>query len=115
MKAVVIHGYDGEHHALVADVPTPTPGLDEVLVRVAAAAVNPLDVKLARGYLKDFFPLTFPYVLGTDIAGTIERVGARAAGFRAGETVLARLDTLRGGGFAELAVVPARLVTRAPR
>ncbi len=115
MKALLIKSYEGEHRAAVENVPSPTPEPDEVLVRVAAAAVNPLDTKLARGYLKDFFPLKFPYVLGTDLAGTIEAVGARVTGFRVGEAVLARTETLRGGAFAERAVVPVRLLTRLPR
>jgi len=89
MKALVIEGYAGEAAAVVADVPAPTPGPDDVVVRVAAAAVNPLDVKLARGYLKDFFPLALPYVLGTDVAGTIERVGAQVSSVREGDRVLA--------------------------
>lgn len=115
MKALRIKGYDGEQHVVVDDVPAPTPGPDDVLVRVAAAAVNPLDVKLARGYLKDFFPLKFPYNLGTDLAGTVESVGARVTAFRQGDSVLARLETMQGGAFAERAVVPARLIARAPK
>lgn len=59
--------------------------------------------------------LRFPYVLGTDLAGTIESVGARVTTFHPGEEVLARLETMRGGAFAEHVVVPARLLVRAPR
>lgn len=114
MQALVIRGYDGESQIAVEEVPAPVPGASDVVVRVAAAAVNPLDVKLARGYLAEFFPLAFPYVLGTDLAGTIEAVGRDVTGFRPGQQVVARTDTVRGGAFAELAAVPARLVTRLP-
>src|SRR6188474_3178958 len=114
MKALTINGYEGEQHAVIVDLPALTPGPDEVLVKVRAAAVNPLDMKLARGYLKDVFPLKFPHVLGTDLAGTIERVGTRVQGLRPGDEVLARLETHKGGAFAERAVVPARLAVRAP-
>lgn len=58
MKALRIDGYGGT--AALAEVPTPTPGPGEVLVRVAGAALNPLDVELAAGYVKDFFPVDFP-------------------------------------------------------
>jgi len=114
MKSPQITGYDGEQRIVVADTPVPTPGPDDVLVRVAAAAINPLDVKLARGYLQDFFPLSFPYVLGTDLAGTVHAVGARVTGFVPGDNVLARTETTQGGAFAEWAVVPARLAARVP-
>lgn len=114
MKAWIIRGYDGEERAELAEVATPAPGPDEVLVKVVAAAVNPLDMKLARGHLRDVFPLELPHVLGTDLAGTVEGVGERVTGWRVGERVLARLQTIRGGAFAEYAVVPSRLLTRAP-
>lgn len=74
MKAAQIHGYESE--PVIEDIPTPDIGADDVLVRVAAASMNPLDVKLQKGYLHDFFPLEFPYTMGTDLAGTIERVGS---------------------------------------
>ena len=115
MKSLQITGYDGEAHIALNDVSEPTPGPEDVLVRVTAAAVNPLDMKLARGYLKGFFPLKFPYNLGTDLAGVIDDVGARVTSFRKGDAVLARLETLNGGAFAERAVIPARLVVRAPK
>jgi len=115
MKALRMHGYDGEPHIVLDDVPAPTPGPDDLLVRVVAAAVNPLDGKLARGYVRDFFPLTFPYSLGTDLAGTVEAVGTRVTGFRPGDGVLARLEAMKGGAFAERAVVPASLAVRVPK
>ncbi|WP_394845806.1 NADP-dependent oxidoreductase [Pendulispora brunnea] len=114
MKALRLHGYHGEQHISLDDVAAPTPGPDDVLVRVAAAAVNPLDAKLARGYFRDVFPLKLPYVVGTDLAGTVESVGARVTAFRPGDRVMARIEATMGGAFAECAVVPSWLVVPVP-
>ncbi len=76
MKAARIHGYKAA--PIVEDAPTPAVGPGDVLVRVAAAALNPLDTKIQMGFMHDFFPVGFPYTLGTDLAGTIEQVGSNA-------------------------------------
>lgn len=112
MKAVQIGGYDAEPVLVEIDRPQPGPG--EVLVRVTAAALNPLDVKLQRGYMVQFFPLTFPYTLGTDLAGIIERLGTDVEGWAVGDRVIARTDPTAGGGLAEFAVVPAGYLAKAP-
>lgn len=77
-----------------------------VLVRVAAAALNPLDVKLQRGQAHAYFPLTFPSAMGTDLAGTVEKTGSLTSRWRKGDRVMARLDPTKGGAFADYAVVP---------
>jgi NADPH:quinone reductase-like Zn-dependent oxidoreductase len=105
MKAARINAYGDA--ASFEEVPLPTPGPDEVLVRVRAASLNPLDVKLASGAMNGFFPLSFPYTMGTDLAGTVERAGPLAARWRPGDRVVSRLDPMRGGGLAEFVVVPA--------
>ena len=112
MKAARIHGYNAT--PTVEEIPTPAIGADEVLVRVAAAALNPLDVKMQKGMMHDFFPVSFPYTIGTDLAGTIERVGADVATWSVGDRVVARTDPTRGGALAELAVVPASHLARVP-
>lgn len=113
MKAARIHAYGEDPE--VEDVPVPEPGPGEVLVRIAAASLNPLDVKLQRGEAHDFFPVAaFPYVLGTDLAGTIESVGPDVTGWSVGDDVLARTDPQRGGALAELTVVPADYLVRVP-
>lgn len=114
MKAARIHGYGGLSDVRIEDVPVPEPAADEVLIRVAAASVNPLDAKLVGGGLDAYFPLSFPYVLGSDLAGTVERAGALAARWWPGDRVIARPDPQRGGAFAEWAAVPARDVAAAP-
>ncbi|TSD85165.1 NADP-dependent oxidoreductase [Mycobacterium sp. KBS0706] len=114
MKAARIHAYGDLGNAAVEEVPVPEVGPDEVLIRVAAASVNPLDVKLIGGGLDTYFPLAFPYALGTDLAGTVERAGPLAARWRPGDRVIARADPVRGGAFAEFAVVPAARIAAAP-
>lgn len=112
MKAVLIHGYDTA--PILTEVARPVPGAGEVLVRVRAAALNPLDVKLRRGFMHQFFPLKFPYALGTDIAGEIEEIGRQVEGWRPGDHVIARLDPVAGGGAAQFAVVPSSQLVKAP-
>lgn len=111
MEAVRISGYGAT--PTVKDTPVPQAGPDEVLVRVAAASLNPLDVKLHSGVMHGFFPLEFPYTLGTDLAGTVERAGASR--WQKGDKVVARLDPTSGGALAGFAVVPANYLTAAPK
>ncbi|AEW98330.1 NADP-dependent oxidoreductase [Streptantibioticus cattleyicolor] len=96
------------------DIPVPEPGPGEVLVRVAGAALNPLDVKIGTGSMRDFFPVTLPSVVGTDLAGTVERTGPRVTGWSAGDAVIARTDPTVGGAVAEYALVPATALAAAP-
>jgi NADPH:quinone reductase-like Zn-dependent oxidoreductase len=112
VKATRLSGY-GAPPAL-DEVEDPKPGRNEVLVRVAGAAANPLDLKIAAGYMRDFFPVEFPYTLGTDVAGSVVEVGADVTGRAVGDAVVARLDPSAGGAFAELAVVPADQIVPAP-
>ena len=112
MKALQISHY-GDTPTL-RDVEVPTPRQGEVLVRVAGAATNPLDLKITAGYMHDFFPVTFPYTLGTDVSGTITAVGDRVERWVVGDQIVARLDPSAGGGYAELAVVPADQLVPAP-
>ncbi|MDQ0393746.1 NADP-dependent oxidoreductase [Labrys monachus] len=112
MKAIRINGYNAT--PALEDVEKPAPGPGEVLVRVKAAALNPLDVKLQRGYMDQFFPLQFPYTQGTDLAGEIEQVGPDVQGWAPGDKIVGRTDPTAGGAFAEYAVVPVSHLTKAP-
>jgi len=112
VKAIQI-GHYGDAPT-IRDVEQPTPGPGEVLVRVAGAATNPLDLKITAGYMHDFFPVTFPYTLGTDVSGTITAVGGRVEGWAVGGQIVARLDPSAGGGYAEFAAVPAEQLVPAP-
>jgi NADPH:quinone reductase-like Zn-dependent oxidoreductase len=112
MKAARIHKYGAA--PVMDEVPVPDAGPDEVLVRIKAASLNPLDNKLQSGAMHGFFLLAFPYVIGTDLAGTVERAGSDVTRWQAGDKVVARLDPTKGGALAEFAVLPASYLAAAP-
>src|SRR6185295_10862383 len=99
MRAFVVTKY--KEPLQEADVPEPTVGEHDVLVRVGAAGLNQLDEKIRAGEFKQILPYTLPLILGNDVAGTVIRVGARVRGFKAGDEVFARPDKDRIGTFAE--------------
>lgn len=99
---------------VIAEVPRPAIGPDDVLVRITAASLNPLDVKLQSGAMREVFPLAFPYIAGTDLSGTVEQVGAEVTQWREGDRVVARLDPMSGGALADFAAVPSALLAPAP-
>ncbi|MBV8455569.1 MAG: alcohol dehydrogenase catalytic domain-containing protein, partial [Acetobacteraceae bacterium] len=92
MKAVVMHQYGGPEVLKFEDYPDPVPGPDEVLVRVAASSVNPLDYKRRAGLMKDSAPILFPGIIGTDIAGTVVKIGPGVEDFSVGDQVFAMAD-----------------------
>ena len=104
MQQIILSDY--EQSPVLQDIATPEPKYGEVLVRIAAAALNPLDVKLQRGQVHAYFPLTFPSAMGTDLAGTIEKTGSLTSRWMAGDRIMARLDPTKGGAFADCAIVP---------
>ncbi|MGW3348746.1 NADP-dependent oxidoreductase [Nonomuraea rubra] len=112
MKALRYTAY-GEH-PVVEEIPEPVPGPGEVLVRVAGAALNPLDVKIGAGHVRDHFPITFPSVVGTDLAGTVERTGPGVTGLHPGDPVIGRTDPVAGGAVAGYAAVPVANLATAP-
>jgi len=112
VKAIQITRYGDT--PTIQDIEQPSPGPGEVLVRVAGAATNPLDLKITAGYMHEFFPVDFPYTLGTDVSGTITAVGGDVDGWAIGDQVVARLDPSAGGAYAEFAVVPAEQLVPAP-
>ncbi len=104
MKAVVLHEYGGPDKLLYEDVPDPVASKGEVLVRVAATSVNPIDYKIRSGALKQYMPLELPAILGRDISGIVREVGEGVTGFKPGDKVMA----LGHKAYAELAVVSAK-------
>lgn len=115
MKAIAIDSYGGAERLQMRDLPEPRPRADEVLVRVRAAAVNPLDWKIREGELRFLLWPSFPYVPGTDIAGEVVAVGPRVSGFEPGDAVVAFVDARRGGGYAELAATRANATALKPQ
>jgi NADPH:quinone reductase-like Zn-dependent oxidoreductase len=111
MKAVVIHQYGGPEVLKFEDYPDPVPGAGEVLVRVAATSVNPIDYKRRAGLTKDFYPLQFPGLIGVDVAGTVVKIGAGVNDFAVGDHVFAMADNT----YAELCVVKAAVLANVPK
>ena len=105
MKAAFIDRYGSNDLVKVADIAVPMMGPQDVLVRIRAASVNPLDVKTRDGKLKTLLKYRFPLVLGNDLSGVVSDVGAHVTRFKKGDAIYARLDKERIGTFAEFAVV----------
>ena len=80
MKAVIIHAYGGPEVLKLEDVPRPEPKEDEILIRVVAASINPVDVAIRKGYLAELLGNRFPLIPGMDAAGVVERLAARSGG-----------------------------------
>jgi NADPH:quinone reductase-like Zn-dependent oxidoreductase len=112
MRAVRIHAYGGPEIAHIEDAETPRPGAGEVLVKVAAAGVNPVDWKIREGYLAAMVPLAFPITLGNEFAGTVEALGPGVEGFAVGERVHGSTGMV--GSFAQYAVANAASIARIP-
>ena len=96
------------------EVDAGVPGPGDVRIRVAAAALNPIDLKLLQGDLRRILPLAFPRTIGFDAAGVVDAVG-EGAGFAPGDRVFVRASRETLGAFADASVQPARFVARAPR
>src|ERR1700692_2728863 len=111
MKAVVVHQYGGPEVLKFEDYPDPVPGPGEVLVRVAAARVNPIAYKRRAGLTKDFYPMKFPGLIGVDMAGTVAKIGPGVEGFSVGDQVFAMADNT----YAELCVVKAAVLAQVPK
>jgi NADPH:quinone reductase-like Zn-dependent oxidoreductase len=103
MKAVTISQYGDQSVLTYADVQRPEPKSDEVLVQTRAAAVNPVDWKIRDG-LGEMFGLQFPIILGCEISGTIEKVGADVRDFKEGAPVYGYVSLQRNGGYAEYTI-----------
>jgi NADPH:quinone reductase-like Zn-dependent oxidoreductase len=111
MKAVVVYQYGGPEVLKFEEYPDPVPGPGEVLVRVAATSVNPIDYKRRAGLTKDFYPLKFPGLIGVDLSGTVVKIGPGAEGFAVGDQVFAMADN----AYAELCVVKAAILAKVPK
>jgi NADPH:quinone reductase-like Zn-dependent oxidoreductase len=103
MKAVVLKEYGGVDALSYEDVEKPSPGADDILVKVENIGVNPIDWKIRNGMGK-MFGLNLPLILGTEIAGTVEEVGADVKKFEVGDAVFGNINMMRGGGYAEFVI-----------
>jgi NADPH:quinone reductase-like Zn-dependent oxidoreductase len=110
MKAVVIHAYGGPEVLKYEDYPDAVAGPGYVLVRVAATSINPIDLKIRSGAVKEFFPVAFPGILGLDLSGTVEAVGSGVETFAPGDKVFAHAPQ----AYASFCVVKASELARIP-
>ncbi len=111
MKAIVVHEYGGPEVLKFEEYRDPVARPGEVLVRVAATSVNPIDLKQRAGLTKDFYPIHFPGLIGIDMAGTVVKIGSGVEGFSVGDQVFAMTDY----AYAELCVVKAALLAKIPK
>src|SRR5437764_7999872 len=105
MKAIRIHNYGGPEVLHYEDAPCPKPQAGEVLIRVHAAGVKPIDWKVREGHMKDFWPHKFPLILGWDLSGVVEQLGRGVSQFKIGDEVYSLPDPTRNGAYADYIVV----------
>jgi NADPH:quinone reductase-like Zn-dependent oxidoreductase len=104
MKAIAVYEYGGTNVLKYEDVPRPEPKDDQILVRVIAVGVNPVDAMIRSGMFAKHEKAVFPIILGADIAGVVEKAGSKVTKFKAGDPVFAYVSLKNGGGYAEYAV-----------
>jgi len=103
MHAICFHKYGGADELRYERINRPVPQAGEVLVRVLAAGVNPVDWQIRQGLLQEMFPVQFPYIPGGDLAGIVEEVGPLVTTFEKGQAVYGYTGYPKGG-YAEYAV-----------
>jgi NADPH:quinone reductase-like Zn-dependent oxidoreductase len=106
MRAIRMHQYGGPGTLRIETIDRPTPGTGELLVRVVAAGVNPVDWKVRAGLMKALVPLRLPWTPGGDFSGVVEEIGASVSGLGKGDAVYGKADLPGDGSYAEYVVVP---------
>lgn len=114
MKAVFINQYGSTQVLQYGDMETPSINSDQLLVKVYASSVNPVDWKMRAGQLQFLTGYKFPMVLGFDVSGEVVAVGESVTRFQTGDKVYAYLDSLPGGAYAEYAAVSERVACFKP-
>ncbi len=115
MKAVVIHEYGGPEVLKYEDILRPEPKDDQLLIRVIAAGVNPVDGMIRSGMFDKERNRSFPIILGGDVAGVVEKVGSKVTKFKPGDSVFAYVSLDSSGGYAQYALVTEREVAAKPK
>lgn len=113
-RTVVIEEYGHADQLKESKVTLPELGEHQVLVKVKATSVNPIDWKLREGYLAQMMPWDFPIILGWDVAGEIVEVGTAVADWQVGQAVFARPETTRFGTYADYTIVDDHLLAHKP-
>jgi NADPH:quinone reductase-like Zn-dependent oxidoreductase len=115
MKAIRVHAYGGPELMQLDDAPVPACGAGDLLVRVVAAGVNPIDWKMRSGAMVAHMTRSFPMTLGSDAAGVVTALGGGVSGFELGDEVCFYAEFARGGTYAEYVAVEASQVAKKPR
>src|SRR5712664_3087501 len=115
MKAVRYHSYGDSGVLVYEEADRPVAGPGQVVVKVAGAAFNPLDVAIRAGFVEQVFPVTFPHVPNYDVAGVITEVGEGVSGWSVGDAVVAFLPPTAPGAAAEYVAAPAEASSPTPR
>jgi NADPH:quinone reductase-like Zn-dependent oxidoreductase len=115
MKAMRYHSYGDSGVLVYEEADRPVAEAGQVVVQVAGAAFNPVDVAIRAGFMQQVFPVTFPHVPNFDVSGVIAEVGEGVSGWSAGDAVVAFLPMTAPGAAAEYVAVPAGLLAAAPR
>ncbi|MBV8728229.1 MAG: NADP-dependent oxidoreductase [Acidobacteriia bacterium] len=115
MKAVRMHGYGGPDVLKYEDAPLPELSEGDVLVRVHAAGVNPVDWKIREGYMRQFRQYPLPFILGWDFSGVVEKLGPGSNQWKPGDEVYACPDLARPGTYADYIAVRASEIQRKPK
>jgi NADPH2:quinone reductase len=116
MKAVIVDEYGGPEVLKLREVAEPEIADDQVLVKVRAAGVNPVDWKIREGYVAEVFACQLPLIPGWDMAGIVERVGEKVQRFKPGDEVYAysRLELVQFGTYAEYSPAYEHMLARKP-
>lgn len=114
MKAVRFHAYGGPEVLVYEDAPKPEPATGEVVVKVHATSVNPIDWKIRAGHMKGFREYPLPFILGWDVSGVIESCGADVTQWKPGDEVYGRPDSARNGAYAAYIAVREGDLARKP-
>jgi NADPH:quinone reductase-like Zn-dependent oxidoreductase len=115
MKAIVVHEFGGPEVLKYEDAPRPEAKDNEILIRVIAAGVNPVDGMVRAGMFAKYSKSAFPMVLGYDVAGIVEKAGAKIDEHKPGDAVYAYIGLKEGGGYAEYAVATDKEVSPKPK
>jgi len=115
MKAMVVHEYGGPEVLKYEDLPRPEPKEDQILIRVIAAGVNPVDGLIRSGKFAQFFKSKLPLIPGYDISGNVEKVGVKMTKFKVGDPVYAYIGLNQGGGYAQYAVATGKEAAPKPK
>lgn len=115
MKAVRIHSYGGPETLVYEEAPRPDAGPGDVLVRVHAAGVNPLDGKIREGRMRALFDYQMPLILGLDVSGVVAAVGSGVTNLKIGQDIYGVMDMSLSGSYAEYALGHAEMVAPKPK